>query len=95
MICTELICGDFIVVRLDTKQLLVQHISLLGYAPLPASAWLLGTVGERCCNAVHGQAPVIFAYHYCCSSFGSRSQCCVQVRGLHKLHKFDDEYRTV
>lgn len=62
-ICSELICGDFITVRLDTKRLLFQHISLLGYASLPAFVWLLGTVVERCCNAVHGQPPVRFAYH--------------------------------
>jgi len=62
VICTYLMCSDFITIRLDTKQLLVQNISLLGYASLPAFAWLLGTVVERCCNAVHGQPPVCFAY---------------------------------
>ena len=78
-------CRDFITVRLGTTQLLVQHISLLGYASLPDFVWHLGTVVEGCCNAVHGQPPVRFAYHCCCSSVGSRPHCCVQVCCVHKL----------
>jgi hypothetical protein len=41
MIWTVLICSNFIIFRLNTKQLLAQHIPLLGYTELPSSWELL------------------------------------------------------
>ena len=36
MIFTHLICSNFIIFRLNTEQLLAQHIPLLGYTLLPS-----------------------------------------------------------
>ena len=61
---TQLICGNFILFRLSTKQFLVPHIPFLDYAPLPSLWELSDTFTEPFFwgNALptHGQLPVQF-----------------------------------
>jgi hypothetical protein len=82
------ISSHFIIFRLYIKQLLTQHISLLGYTLLPIHCKFLDGFTEpffRCmhshlCNSCH-----------CQSSIPSWTQGCMQVLSLHKLQISGDE----
>lgn len=58
MIWTQLACGNFVIFRLNTEQLLAQHIPLLGLnIALGASRRLHGTILYGFCDTTHGQVP--------------------------------------
>jgi hypothetical protein len=61
MIWTQLMCSGVIIFRLNTKQLLVQHIPLLGYTSLPFLSKLLHGFTEPFFRSV--ATPVQFPCH--------------------------------
>jgi len=71
IIQTHLVCSNFVVCSLNTKQLLAQHIPFPGYTSLP-SLWehprgCIETIGKWCRDTTHRQLPVQSAWH-CASS---------------------------
>lgn len=86
------ICSHFIIFRLYIKQLLAQHISLLGYTSLPIHYKFLDGFTEPFFRYMHS---CLCSSCHCWSSIPSWTQGCLQVVSLHKLQITNDEYLTV
>ena len=63
MIWAHVIGSNFMIIRLNTEQLVAQHIPLLYIAAISfgASEWFHRTFLEGCCDTTDGRTPVQFA----------------------------------
>jgi len=63
MVWAHVIGSNFMIIRLNTKQLVAQHIPLLYIAAISfvASEWFHRNFLARFCDTTHGRTPVQFA----------------------------------
>jgi len=94
----NIIGSKFMIIRLNTKQLVTEHISLIIWTSLRSPSELPNGFTKPflkgCCDSTHGQTPVQFACH-CYSSLCVWTHCCLQVLYFHILHIKDIQYPTV